>query len=228
MAAPGPAPASGPAPGPAPADGDTGARRPRARRGQGELLRDEILDAAEQLLGETGDADKVSVRMVADRVGRTSPSIYLHFADKATLMMAVCERQFAGYDQTVRDALVGVDDPIEVFRALGRTYVRFAREHPEEFRILFMSDRSATGGFSTLEEMAGTSSFEAALRMLQAGIDDGRFRPDVDLMMVTVTMWALLQGIASLLVTRPVMDFPDADEWVDFAIALQLDGLLAR
>ncbi len=166
--------------------------------------------------------------MVADRIGRTSPSIYLHFDDKAALMIAVCERQFAGYDEAVREALVGVDDPIEVFRSLARTYVRFAREHPEEFRILFMSDRSTAGGFDTLEELAATQSFEAALTLLQRGIDDGRFRSDLDAVMVTVTMWALVQGIASLLATRPVKDLPDPDEWVDVAIRLQLDGLLAR
>jgi len=166
--------------------------------------------------------------MVADRIGRTSPSIYLHFEDKASLMLAVCERQFAGYDAAVREAIAGLDDPIDVFRALGRSYLEYAGDHPEEFRILFMSDRSRAGGFATIEEMSATPAFEAALRLLQQGIDDGRFRPDLDLLMVTVTMWALLQGMASLLATRPVADLPDPEAWVEFAITQQLEGLLAR
>ena len=40
-------------------------RRVRARRGEGERLRDEILDAAEKLLVETEDADEVSIRAIS-------------------------------------------------------------------------------------------------------------------------------------------------------------------
>ena len=55
--------------------------RRRARRGEGERLREEILVAARELLAETNDADAVSVRAVAERVGVSTPSIYLHYAD---------------------------------------------------------------------------------------------------------------------------------------------------
>jgi AcrR family transcriptional regulator len=56
-------------------------RRRRAPRGSGELLRDGILDAATELLLETGRAKAVSIRSVAQRAGVTPPSIYLHFED---------------------------------------------------------------------------------------------------------------------------------------------------
>jgi len=70
---------------------DTGVgRRRRAPRGQGRKLREEILAAAERLLRETGDQEAVSIRAVADAVGVTPPSIYLHFADKTDLIFAIC------------------------------------------------------------------------------------------------------------------------------------------
>jgi AcrR family transcriptional regulator len=50
-------------------------RRHRARRGEGDRLREEILAAAERLLLETGDESAVSIRAVADAVGVTPPSI---------------------------------------------------------------------------------------------------------------------------------------------------------
>ena len=65
----------------------TASRRTRARRGEGERLREEILDAAERLLIETGNRDAVSIRAVAEAVGVTPPSIYLHFADKTELLI---------------------------------------------------------------------------------------------------------------------------------------------
>jgi len=48
---------------------------------------------------ETGHAKAVSIRSVAQRVGVTSPSIYLHFADKDALLDAVCARYFERLDR---------------------------------------------------------------------------------------------------------------------------------
>ena len=47
--------------------------RSRSPRGQGEQLREEILEAAQSLLMETASEDAVSIRAVADAVGVTPP-----------------------------------------------------------------------------------------------------------------------------------------------------------
>ena len=46
--------------------------RTRARRGQGERLRNELLTAARELLATTGDEAAVTIRTVAERVGVTT------------------------------------------------------------------------------------------------------------------------------------------------------------
>ena len=79
-------------------------KRRRAPRGSGEQLRDEILDATTELLLKTGHAKDVSIRSVAQRVGVTPPSIYLHFADKDALMDAVCARYFEKLDEEMQSA----------------------------------------------------------------------------------------------------------------------------
>ena len=118
-------------------------RRARARRGQGERLREEILAAAENLLIETGDEGAVSIRAIADAAGVTPPSIYLHFADKTELLAAVCEVRFQDFDRCLEEAAAGVDDPLEALWARGRAYVRFWLDNPEHYRILFMTRPSA-------------------------------------------------------------------------------------
>jgi AcrR family transcriptional regulator len=52
----------------------------------------------DQLLVESGDVGSLSIRAIADRVGVTPPSIYLHFADKTELVFAVCEEHFRRLD----------------------------------------------------------------------------------------------------------------------------------
>ena len=65
-------------------------------------MREEILDATTELLLETGHAKAVSIRSVAQRVGVTPPSIYLHFADKDALLDAVCARYFEKLDEEMQ------------------------------------------------------------------------------------------------------------------------------
>src|SRR4051812_49659681 len=78
----------------------TGPRRPRRRasRGSGEQLRAEIVAATKDLLAGGASAESVSIRAVADAVGVTSPSIYLHFADKDALIEAVVADVFHALD----------------------------------------------------------------------------------------------------------------------------------
>ena len=109
-------------------------KRRRAPRGSGEQLREEILDAATELLLETGHAKAVSIRSVAQRVGVTPPSIYLHFADKDALLDAVCARYFEQLDEEMQRVAAGQTSTIEVLRAQGLAYVRFARQTTRQLR----------------------------------------------------------------------------------------------
>src|SRR6185312_3580027 len=122
--------------GPRTADGRACAmKRRRAPRGSGEQLRDEILDATTDLLLQTGHAKDVSIRSVARRVGVTPPSIYLHFTDKDALLDAVCARYFEKLDDQMQRAAAPSDgvepSTIEVLRAQGLAYFRFALKTPE-------------------------------------------------------------------------------------------------
>src|SRR5688500_4868576 len=138
----------------------TAIARPRARKGDGDLLRTEILEATERLLLETGSEEAVSIRAVADATGVTPPSIYRHFTDKQHLLFEVCARQLTRLDDAIEAACAGIDDPLEAMRARGRAYVRFGVEHPEHYRIMYMgpayatpddwNDLLATGSFAHL------------------------------------------------------------------------------
>ena len=61
----------------------------------------------------------MSTRAVAGRVGCSSPALYLHFPDRASLLWAACNRQFVKLGELVRDAVAGIDDPVEALKAAG-------------------------------------------------------------------------------------------------------------
>ena len=190
----------------------TPARR-RARKGDGELLRDEILAAAERLLLETGSEEAVSIRAVARAAGVTAPSIYRHFADKTHLMFEVCGRQFAVLDEVLEEAVAGIEDPVEAMAARGRAYVRFGVEHPEHYRIMFMGHASTTP--EQWGDLMSTGSFAHLISGVQRLVDGGRLQPDADAHSVALHIWANIHGLTSLLVARPDMPWPDLEPFVE-------------
>src|SRR3954468_6268363 len=99
-------------------------KRRRASRGAGEQLREEIIVAAKKLLAESGRAEDMSIRKVADAVGVTSPSIYLHFADKNDLLGAVVADVFRELDDAMISGAAEETTPLGRLRAYGLSYIR--------------------------------------------------------------------------------------------------------
>jgi AcrR family transcriptional regulator len=197
--------------------------RPRSRRGEGDRLRDELLEATERLMIDTGDADSVSIRAIADAVGVTPPSIYLHFPDKESLILAVSERHFETFDSAIEEAGASTEDPVESLRRRGRAYVRFGLENPEPYRILFMTRGSADRRLEALSG-AGARAFQHLVDAVQRAIDAGAFR-SVDPMLAATGVWTAFHGITSLLISMPAFPWPDVDALVDHACDIQNRGL---
>ena len=200
-------------------------RRPRARRGEGERLREEILDATSQLLLETGDHEAVNIRSVAEAVGVTPPSIYLHFSDKAELIKAVCGRHFGSLEQYIEQAVAGTADPGEQLRLRGRAYVRFGLEHPEHYRILFMSKQEATDE-PPHEELRAASGFTALVENVVRAAEAGAIRAP-DPLLVATGLWTVVHGITSLAISIPHFPIVGLDVLVDHLLDVHRRGLQA-
>jgi AcrR family transcriptional regulator len=190
-------------------------------------LRDDILDAAEGLLINTGSEDAVSIRAVAKTVGCTAPSIYRHFEDKQHLIFEVCARHFGRLADFVGDAVAGIDDPVEAIGAMGRAYVRFALDHPEHYRIMFMGRSELTPEQYADERILESGAFGGLVAVVQRCIDAGRFRADLgEAVTIAHALWATVHGVASIAVAKPNLPGPPLDERLAVAIDIALIGLL--
>jgi AcrR family transcriptional regulator len=196
--------------------------RRRARKGDGDLLREEILEATELLLLETGSEEAVSIRAVARATGVTAPSIYRHFEDKAHLMFEVCSRQFDLLDDAIEAAVRGIEDPVLAMQARGRAYVRFGIEHPEHYRIMFMGPAYATP--DQWSDLLQTGSFAHLIAGIEAAVESGALQPAGDAFTTALHVWASIHGLTSLLVARPTMPWPDLDSFIDEHLALCMRG----
>jgi AcrR family transcriptional regulator len=180
--------------------------RRRAPRGRGEQLRAEIIAAAKDLLAASADSDSVSIRAVADAVGVTSPSIYLHFADKDALIEAVVMDVFAELDAAMMAAGAETDAPLETLCAFGLAYVKFAVDHPEHYRVATMELHADTDspGASDLDLVLADAAFTHFMDVVGACMAAGIFASG-DPVPVTLQLWSAAHGIASLMIAKPYL-----------------------
>ncbi|MCU1452181.1 MAG: regulatory protein TetR [Acidimicrobiales bacterium] len=204
--------------------------RRRSRRGEGDLLRAEILDATERLLVQTASSEAVSIRAVADAVGVTAPSIYRHFPDKTHLLFEVCTRSFARLADAIAE--VPVDgDPFEAMAQLAEAYVRFGLDHPEHYRIMFMDRIGLAPEQYMAEMMQEDSAFGRLVQTTEAMVATGRVRPELlvdGTLGLALQMWAAVHGITSLLITKGDAPWPPLERVIATQVALLAGGVLAH
>jgi AcrR family transcriptional regulator len=167
-------------------------------------LRGEIVAAAKQLLAKAASSDDVSIRAVADAVGVTPPSIYLHFADKDALIEAVVADVFADLDAAMLAAGAAAETPLDQLCAYGLAYVQFAIEHPEHYRIATMDPCPRPDVDTVLADSAFTHFRDTVVRCMAAGVF-----ADGDPLPVTIELWSAAHGVAALMITKPFLPWGD-------------------
>jgi AcrR family transcriptional regulator len=168
----------------------------------------------------------VSIRAVAERVGRTSPAIYLHFPDKDTLILSVCDRLFERLAEVSSTAQAPFTEPVDRIRACARAYVGFALEHPAVYRVLFMEANDWKSEMGTMDHLKESVAFRSLYDNVVKGYEDGTFQgPGPEL--TALVMWITIHGLASLLLSKPSFEWPPVDTMVDAVIEAELHGVLA-
>jgi AcrR family transcriptional regulator len=179
-------------------------RRTRNPRGEGDRLRDDLIDVAAAAIAESGNANDLSLREVARRLGISAPSIYRHFPDVEHLKLAVVERAFSQFSKERDAARRDIHDPLLALLAGCRAYCEFATEHPGEYRFMFSPESPAQGRQSPAGA-AALASLEASIHRCQ---EAGVATASADARTLAVELWAALHGLALLRLNVPDFDWP--------------------
>jgi AcrR family transcriptional regulator len=204
-------------------------RRERER----DQVRAKIMDAARALFVRDG-YESVSMRKIAEAIEYSPTAIYIHFADKAELMQQLCENDFKSLAHVFHD-LARVEDPIERIRQTGHTYIRFAAQHPNHYRFMFMTPHAEVQGECEIKAAyeadpnknnPNENSYLFLLLACERAIKEGRLRNDLaDPQLVAQTFWAAVHGVASIEVTfknDPWMQMAD----LETRASTMIDGII--
>lgn len=189
--------------------------RQRSARGSGTELRDEILAATRELLARTGNADTVSIRDVAKLVGVTAPSIYRHFEDKDDLLDAAVASVFEDLDAAMAAATDPEDSPMTRLREQGLAYMRFALEHPAQYRFATAAGAKEPGA---VDQVLGSGAFQRLSQTVQSVMDAGLMTPG-DPQPVLLELWSAVHGVVSLIIAKPFLPWGDPEKVVDRVMA---------
>ncbi len=168
-----------------------------------------------------------TMRGIADRIGYTATAIYHYFADKESLVMELCRSDFGEMARALT-SIGRLGDPVERIHQMGRAYVRFALEHPEQFRFMFLVD-SPMPAAKDVHVDANEDGYQFLLGAVKEAIAQKRFRPELqDPDIIAQTLWGLVHGIATLHVTHPHtgLAMRDALATTDLASDALMRGLL--
>jgi AcrR family transcriptional regulator len=98
-------------------------------------LRDACIVAAREVIAERG-VEHLSLRDVARRLGVSHQAPYRHYPSRDHLLTEVMRRCFQGFAASL-DAREHFDDPERDLESLVLQYLRYAQEHPLEYRLMF-------------------------------------------------------------------------------------------
>ena len=162
-------------------------------------LRSALNEAALTLVAE---ADELSLREVARRVGVSATAVYRHFPDKAALLAAVAAAGLDRLGEAQRAAFDAAGGGAAGFNATGVAYVRFALDHPRLFRLIFAQPVG--------DAMGGSND---AMRFLLANAT-ALAPPGTDAGVFALQAWSLAHGLALLML--------DGQVPVDLAVAARV------
>ena len=173
-------------------------------------LRNELVEAAHKLVQEEG-YEGLTIRKLAKRVGYAPMSVYSYFADKQDILFALAEDAFETLARRIEEHTS--DDPIEALQAVMTEYAAFGLGNPNEYRTVFMTEKTRPPEGKTFAEMEeGNPAMKVLISRVEACVAAGKLKGDPRA--IATMLWAVGHGTISLLITFPFYPFGDPQAFV--------------
>lgn len=164
--------------------------RQRNQRGQGGLLREEILSAAVRVIDRAQNEVEVSLRSIAREAGIATMSVYGHFSDRDALLAAVAEMSWEHVCRDIVEQAHTGDTPRSRVLLGCRAYVAFAQRFPLRYSLMTQVDEAPPAARQALAVMTRG--------LLAVGGGSPTAAGDVDSDRIAAALSVALHGVAML------------------------------
>ena len=153
------------------------------------------------------------MREIAKQINYSATTLYHHFADKEAILQAVCDVDFLALANSMRE-IMSIPDLIERLQALCKGYAVFALNHPNHYRLMFMTPH-APCNVDTSKIEQGNPEQDACAQLkwvVKEAFDAQLFKADItDYELIAQTLWASVHGVCSLEIVL------GNDNWINWA-----------
>lgn len=156
-------------------------------------LRQTLIDEGLALVSEVG-INALSLRKLAERVGVSPPALYHHFSSKQALLLALGEASIDRFEAAMSAVMAGEQASLD---SVVLAYVRFARDNPEQYELLFGRDNWHEVAPTDFHRRA-RDSFRQLGRHLATLQAAGRLDPGVNTLRLAQIAWATLHGLCRM------------------------------
>ena len=174
------------------------------------FTKEEMTEAALRVVRSRG-TDGLTAKTLADELGTSTQPVFTAFGSMEGVRTAVCAAAIGIYD---RYTAMGLQEHIP-FLGVGKQYIRFAREEPELYRLLFLNkptgkEHSAMKAMGHLQELVRPTL--TAIYHISAEEADLYFRD----------LWLVVHSLSTLIVTGdcPYSDLEIGQILTGFSISI--------
>ena len=185
--------------------------RSRSGRGQGHQLREDLLVAAVEYLAGLGGDEPVSLRAIARVAGVPPNPVYLHFANRDDLLLAVLDRLFAQLADLRDAAERAADSAWDKLVARSVAYVTWGIAEPGAYRVLY-GGRVVPRLPNPADAAFGQGMLDRTVELIAELEADGAATPVQSPARTALLVWTVLHGIVSLRIDKDTIDWPDPTE----------------
>ena len=191
-------------------------------------LRERILKAAREVVVDEGFGS-LTIRRLAAAIEYAPGTIYLYFRNREEIARQLC---IQGYQEllTFMEPAAAITDPLKRLAALLEAYAHFGMEHPETYRLIFMSEpKFAQAVFENAPidapETGGRRAFGFIVGALNELKKQRRLTKSADTTRLAEVLWACVHGVVSLKLTSPSYPATPTDTLVSTTVRTLFEGL---
>ena len=189
-------------------------------------LRRVILDSTRHLLVQDG-YKSLSMRKIAQAIGYSATSIYLHFENKDALIHTLIEEGMDLLLESIKVAeAVHPGDPLARLEAMCRRFVEFGLENPEYYEVMFMLHPELMERYPAEKYRRARRNLDVIAATLADGVAQDLFAVN-NVRVAASTIWSALHGAVSLLLARRVDIRIEQAAFIEAAIKQTIAGVLA-
>ena len=205
-------------------NGEVSARSPRKPKGEGYLRRAEILQIAQEIFVREG-YERSTIRKIAEQVGVSTTTLYMHFPDKDSIMLEISRTGLQDLEAIHDDYAQRIADPVERLRLMMAAYIEFGLKNPSLYELLFcLSDRTLSAETQRTAAEMGVGCFNRFTETVVEIAVDGRLGSG-DVAATLQAIWTACHGLTHMLNNNPKFPWAPQDQLLHLLVDALITGL---